>query len=113
MDPFQQVVLENWSRGVQLGTLLAIFLIFLFQVKHMIVDFFIQDRFPYMWMNKHKFLHWGGWLHAGSHAVGSFVIFTAFHPASRVDWLGTALLLCAAELIVHFLIDLTKMRIGH
>jgi len=91
-------------------TVLLFFL--MFQIKHLFADFIFQT--PYMWMNKHKLLHPGGWLHAGTHAVASFVIFVMIHPpiVSTAPWWGAALILCGIELMVHFLIDLCKMRIG-
>ncbi len=96
--------------GMKFGIHVALLLVLLFQVKHLVVDFFVQNRFPYMWMNKHKFLHPGGWLHAGSHAVASFGIFFLMHPP--FPWVEVAVYLCAAELFSHFGIDRLKMHIG-
>ena len=112
MNPTEAMQLHFWAQGLEFGAALTLVLFLLFQVKHMIVDFFVQNRFPYMWMNKHKFFHPGGWLHAGGHAATSLGILVVIHPAGRAGWLGTALVLCTAELVIHFLIDLIKMRIG-
>jgi len=114
VDIFLQQALESWTSGMHYGIFAALIAVFLFQVKHLVVDFFIQGRFPYMWMNKHKFLHPGGWLHAGTHAVGSFMLFAGLRPAMEGvnPWWHLAFVLCTAELLIHFLIDLAKMKIG-
>lgn len=88
-------------------------LLFMFQLKHLIVDFPLQV--PYMWMNKGKFLHPGGYLHAGLHAVATFLIFAHWHKPTigpGLPWLDAAIILSVAEFFIHFLVDLTKMRIN-
>lgn len=114
MDPFQQMVVGNWDRNDIFNILPTLVLFLGFQVKHLVVDFFIQNRFPYMWANKHKLLHPGGWLHAGGHAVISLIILTLIRPRHVGDWgwLIPALVICGMELVIHFLIDMGKMRIG-
>ena len=85
----------------------------LFQLKHLAVDFLIQDRFPYMWMNKHKVLHPGGWLHAGGHGIASFLILALFCvPSTLMPWIGSAIALCVGETLIHFAIDYVKMNIN-
>jgi hypothetical protein len=111
MNSLQLAPLEYWLQGLDFGVLLILTLLLLFQVKHLVVDFVIQNRFPYMWMNKHKFFHPGGWLHAGGHAVASFGVLALIHP-SGMYWVKAALVLCIGEMFIHFLIDLVKMRIG-
>lgn len=90
-----------------------LWLLFLFQIKHLVVDFFLQNRFPYMWVNKHRVFHPGGWLHAGSHAVATFLIFAHWHRPTigpGIPWVDAAIILSVVELFIHFLIDLCKMR---
>lgn len=113
MDAFEMLASESWAAGMHFGVFLALMYLFLFQLKHLFVDFFIQNRSPYLWMNKHKFFHPAGWLHAGTHAVGSFMILAGLGPSAvgGSPWWQAALILCGAELVVHFLIDLVKMRI--
>lgn len=113
MDALQRLASESWAAGMLSGAFLALMYLFLFQLKHLFIDFFIQNRAPYLWMNKHKFFHPAGWLHAGSHAVGSFMILGGLGPpvVGGGPWLQAVLILCGAELIIHFLIDLVKMRI--
>ena len=86
----------------------ALLLFFLFNLKHLIVDFFVQNRFPYMWMNKHKFLHPGGWLHAGGHGLASIVV---LYPWLEVSF-PYILFLCFMETLIHFWIDCVKMNVG-
>lgn len=107
MDPCVPYLQE----GLVVGTLLTLFALFLFNVKHLVIDFFLQNRFPYLWQNKHKLLHPGGWLHAGSHGAGSLVVF-AFLSAMTPGWLGLALAICLWETVAHFFIDFAKMNIG-
>ena len=78
-------------------------LLSLLTVKHFIWDFAYQP--PYMWQNKGTFLHPGGILHSGLHAVTTFIILTFFmvHP------LG-ALILALGEFIVHYAMDYVKMN---
>lgn len=82
-------------------------LLCLFLLKHLVIDFFVQNRFPYMWMNKHRIFHPGGWLHAGSHGVGTLLMFW------MIDFpFGIGFLLSLFETVTHFSIDCAKMRIG-
>jgi hypothetical protein len=95
--------------------LLTVFLLFfLFQAKHLIMDFFVQSRFPYMWLNKGKLLHPGGWLHAGTNALGSFGVFALVHPPTvfSAPWWSVAAIICEAEFFIHFFIDLCKVRLN-
>jgi hypothetical protein len=93
-----------------MGILVVLTLFALFQVKHLIVDFFIQNRFPYMWMNKHLVWHPGGWLHAGGHGLSSMLVFYLVRPDT--DWLGIAAGISLAETYIHFGIDWSKMNFG-
>lgn len=103
--------LKGMEHGSSLGVIASLYLFFYFQVKHLVVDFFVQGRFPWMWQNKHKLFHLGGWAHAATHAVASFaVLWCASDYTDR--WLSLAGSLCLIELFAHFLIDYTKMNIG-
>ncbi len=99
--------MEDMLSGIRFGIGWTLILFFLFQVKHMVVDFFVQNRFPYMWMNKGKIIHPGGWLHAGGHGVVSFGIFYLTSPPT--EWFGLAISLCAMEILAHFTIDYLKV----
>ncbi len=99
--------MEDMIDGIEFGIWWSVIIFFLFQVKHMVVDFFVQNRFPYMWLNKGKAFHPGGWLHAGSHGVASFGVFYLMYPP--VAWVEMALYLCAIEILAHFTIDYLKV----
>lgn len=109
MNYLQQLQMEAWMEGAFFGSFLVVLLFLMFQVKHLVVDFFVQNRFPYMWLNKGRLFHLGGWLHAGSHGLGSFLGLLLF---GALDDSVKAIQLCLAETWVHFLIDYYKMRIG-
>ena len=102
--------MENFLKGLEFGIIYLTSLFLMFQLKHLVVDFFIQNRYPYMWMNKGKLLHPGGWLHAGSHGLSSFFIFWLMHPP--FTWITLASFLCFFEVLVHFGIDFVKMNIN-
>jgi hypothetical protein len=97
---------------MELLTVLLLF--FLFQVKHLILDFLVQDRFPYMWMNKGDLYHLGGWLHALSNALGSFGVLALVHPptVAEMPWWTAAATLCWCEMLLHFAIDFTRVRLN-
>jgi hypothetical protein len=102
-------VLDDASFG--LGMVIMFLFVLAFQVKHLLVDFFLQNRYPYMWQNKHKLLHPGGWLHAGSHGLGSLIFF-GFVSLKGGTWVSATIPICLAEVFVHFFIDMTKMRLN-
>lgn len=77
-------------------------ILFLFQLKHLIVDFFLQ--YPYMYKNKGTYGHPGGLAHAGLHAFGSFVVLAILHAAA-----GIILLICFFDFLLHYHIDWAKM----
>lgn len=100
--------MTNCNYEFALGIIATAAFFFLFQVKHLIIDFFLQP--PYMWQNKHKLLHPGGWLHAGFHGVGSLMVFGAVSLRGG-GWVDNTLAICLAEVFAHFFIDMTKMRL--
>ncbi|SNV50223.1 Protein of uncharacterised function (DUF3307) [Legionella lansingensis] len=98
-----------------------IFLFFLFEVKHLIVDFFFQHS-PYIYQNKGIYGHLGGILHALYHIFGSYLIlvFSSFFLSYSACWpvlnlsldLGF-LILAILEGIVHYHIDWLKIKINN
>mgnify|MGYP005863549685 CR=1 FL=1 len=93
------------------GIWFTLTLLFALNAKHLVIDFFVQNRFPYMWQNKHLLFHPGGWLHAGSHAIGTIVtlgLLSGFVPNSVLPILYVSLY----EMVVHFFIDYFKMNLG-
>jgi len=83
------------------GSVLVLF--GLFQVKHMLADYFMQT--PRMLSGRSEYWHMGRAQHAFVHAIGSGLVFLV---------VGTPLVLlaaiCLAEWVVHFNIDWAKAR---
>jgi hypothetical protein len=73
------------------------------QLKHFIADFVLQSS--YQFLNKGKYGHPGGILHAAIHALGSLFAFLVIAPTLV---LGAAIVI--GEFIVHYHIDWLKER---
>lgn len=73
------------------------------QFKHFVADFVLQT--PYQFLNKGKYGHPGGIIHAGIHALGSMLAFLVITPSLR---LGVAIVV--GEFIAHYHIDWMKER---
>jgi Protein of unknown function (DUF3307) len=83
----------------------VIFLLSLFQIKHLVCDFFLQA--PYQYLNKGKYGHPGGLLHVGIHCMGSIWVMAACRPdLHRMFWL------IIGEAIIHYHVDWAKIQIG-
>lgn len=74
-------------------------------VKHYVFDFYYQP--PFQWKNKGTYGHIGGIIHAGQHAIPSFLIFIALGVSAFI-----ALLIALFEFIAHYHIDWAKMNIN-
>lgn len=70
-----------------------------FVVKHFVADFPLQP--PYQWMNKGKYGHPGGVLHAAIHGIFTLAICLYFH---------LPVLLALADTVIHYHIDWAKMQ---
>lgn len=79
-------------------------ILFWLTVKHFFCDFPLQAN-PYMYANKGKYGHPGGLLHAGIHVGGTYIVLAAL----AMPW---ALYLALADGLIHYHIDLAKVRIG-
>lgn len=91
----------------------AVALMGLLVVKHFIFDFPLRLQPPWMFLNKGKYGHIGGILHAGIHAIASAVIITTALP--RPEELSTRMWMCGAvmfEFLVHYHMDYFKVKIG-
>ena len=82
---------------------LMLVLLFLFQIKHMFADFYLQT--PRMLRARGVYLHWGRLQHAGVHGVGSLLAMVGVGVP-----IGLALLMSVIDWIVHFHIDWAKGR---
>jgi hypothetical protein len=84
-------------------------LIFLFILKHLVCDFFLQ-RNPYQFLNKGTFGHPGGLLHAGINGIGTMITLALILPVLPF----TALLAFGAvEFTTHYFIDFAKVNINN
>lgn len=73
--------------------------------KHAIADFFLQTR--YQSVNKGRYGHPGGLIHAGIHAILSAPILVMLPPSS----LNYGLAVLAAEYVVHYHCDWLKEQL--
>ncbi len=76
----------------------------LFQTKHLICDYMLQT--PFQYLNKGKYGHPGGIIHAGIHMLGSIPAIVLFGPT-----LGLVAALLAMEFAVHYHVDWLKEQI--
>jgi hypothetical protein len=73
------------------------------QFKHFIADFVLQS--PYQFLNKGKYGHPGGVIHAGIHVLGTLLAFLVITPS-----LLLSAAIVAGEFIAHYHIDWLKER---
>lgn len=83
----------------------ALVLLVLLQVKHLFADFFLQTR--RMLSDRARILHLGRFYHAALHAAFSAVVFLVVGTPPIV-----IAVICGAELVLHYAIDLIKARHG-
>jgi hypothetical protein len=72
--------------------------------KHFVCDFVLQT--PYQILNKARYGHPGGLLHAGIHG-GATVLVLCFFP---VSW-SFVVVIATAETVLHYHIDWTKEQV--
>jgi hypothetical protein len=88
-----------------------------FLLKHTLMDFWVQNRFPWMWMNKGRFLHPGGITHSLTHTGGTLAILYPFYQLFEANlgdyflWERLLYVTLAFEFLVHYFTDLFKMKI--
>lgn len=76
-------------------------------VKHFVVDFIMQG--PYQYLNKGKFGHPGGILHAALHGIATYILFAVIMPSSEWAW---ALAMGGVDAVTHYFIDWGKVNIN-
>lgn len=79
------------------------------QAKHFLFDFVFQSDWQVR--NKGRYGHAGGLVHSGLHAAGTFAVMglaTLFGSTT----LGLALVLAAADFLIHYHIDWSKAQIS-
>lgn len=79
------------------------------QIKHLLFDFTFQSNWQVT--NKGTYGHPGGIVHAGLHAIGTWIVFSA---AAFFDLLSFtfALMLAVAEFLIHYHVDWSKSQIS-
>ena len=82
-----------------------LWIFFWFQVKHFLCDYPLQ-AFPYMYRNKGNIGHPGGYLHAGIHGIGTFLV-CSFLSGTYYN----LLLISMADAVIHFNIDYCKKNL--
>lgn len=77
-------------------------------LKHFLVDGPMQTAYQYA--NKGNWKHPGGYLHAGLHALGTFIAFLCIVENS---WAGVIILYSFAffDFVVHYVIDWSKVNL--
>lgn len=88
------------------GANLILLAIAVLLAKHCVADYFLQ--FPYQFMNKGRYLHPGGLLHAAIHVAMTPPVMLVIAPESAVS----AALLLGAEFLIHYHMDWTKEKVG-
>ena len=73
--------------------------------KHAIADFYLQS--PYQYLNKGKYGHPGGILHAAIHTALTPLVYLLLLPGSLLVALG----ITAGEFLVHYHLDWLKEQI--
>lgn len=78
-------------------------------IKHYIADLPLQTG----WMVAHKgiFLHPGGLIHAGIHAIGSLLVLVPAALLGKTFAVDVVIFLVAVEFAAHYLIDFGKVNI--
>jgi hypothetical protein len=89
---------------IALLTLAAVAILLL---KHAVADFYLQT--PYQYLNKGKYGHPGGLLHASIHAALTPLVYLVLVPGSLLVAGGIA----AGEFLLHYHIDWLKEQITH
>jgi hypothetical protein len=74
-------------------------------VKHFVCDFPLQ-AFPYMYLNKGKYFHLGGLMHAAVHFYGTtLVLWLCGIPLAVSIWMGLV------DYVLHYHIDWAKVKV--
>jgi len=76
-------------------------------VKHAVADFYLQT--PYQFLNKGKYGHPGGFIHAGIHTALTPLVYLVLLPGSLLLVAGLAL----GEFVLHYHIDWLKEQVTH
>ena len=87
--------------------LLALAAVAVLMFKHAVADFYLQT--PYQYLNKGKYGHPGGYIHAGNHPALTPLVYLVLLPGSLLIAVGLAL----GEFVLHYHIDWLKEQVTH
>ncbi|MGZ8415594.1 MAG: DUF3307 domain-containing protein [Methyloceanibacter sp.] len=87
--------------------LLALAAVAVLMFKHAVADFYLQT--PYQYLNKGKYGHPGGFIHAGIHTALTPLVYLVLLPGSLLIAVGLAL----GEFVLHYHIDWLKEQATH
>lgn len=100
-----------WFGSIDVGgkemTILSIFyLLIVFQIKHLVADYYLQGRYMLGKFNK---VGWAKPLaaHCGVHAAATFLILGVYGV-----WVGYAIALSLFDFVLHFIIDRAKVKVS-
>ena len=85
--------------------ILALVAVAVLMLKHTAADFFLQT--PFQYLNKGRYGHPGGLLHAGIHIALTPLVYLVILPASLLLALGIAF----CEFAVHYHVDWAKEQV--
>lgn len=74
-------------------------------IKHFICDFPLQT-FPWIFLNKGRYCHLGGIVHAAIHGIGTALVLSFFLESNI--WL-----FALADFLIHYHVDWFKMKLNH
>ena len=80
-------------------------LLLMLQTKHLILDFLWQP--PYEYLNKGKYGHPGGLIHAGKSGFGTFLCFYIYNHSILYSFL-----VGIVEAAIHYNIDYIKIQLN-
>ncbi len=96
------------SLGLGVIAVWVLFILFLLQTKHLLIDWIWQP--PYEWQNKGTYGHFGGIRHALKNALGTglciWVTLFAWIKPEAVLWLTFL------DFVIHYHIDWAKMNLN-
>jgi hypothetical protein len=87
--------------------LLVLAAVAVLMLKHAVADFYLQT--PYQYLNKGRYGHPGGFLHAGIHIALTPFVYLVLVPGSLLIAAAIAL----GEFVLHYHIDWAKEQITH
>ena len=72
-------------------------------IKHLISDFPLQ-MFPWMYLNKGRYLHLGGIIHAAINGIGTLIVLSFFFE------IKLSIFYALIDMLLHYHIDWAKMN---